>query len=295
MRGIILAGGYGERLYPMTEAISKQLLPIYDKPMIYYPLSTLMSLGIREILIITTRRDQENFQRLLGTGEQWGVCFTYKVQEAPRGLAEAFLIGADFIGREDVALILGDNLFCGIDFQREFPEITGKLDGAVICGYQVREPWDYGVIRLDPGGEPIAIEEKPKNPGSQYAVPGLYFYDHTVVEIAETIRPSSRGELEITDVNDDYLKRKKLKVHLLEEGAVWMDAGMPKSLLEAGNFIAAFQHRRGIQIGCVEEIAYRQGWIDDMQLIRLAERYGRTEYGRYVQNLTGKGEATWGE
>lgn len=293
MKGIILAGGTGERLYPMTGAVSKQLLPVYDKPMIYYPLSVLLSIGIREILIITTPRDRESFRRLLGDGAQIGADFTYAVQETPKGLAEAFLIGETFIGADDVALILGDNLFYGMDLIREAPEISGKLSGAVILGHKVKEPSKYGVIQVDRQGHPVSIEEKPEMPRSEYAVPGLYFYDHSVVEIAKKIRPSQRGELEITDVNAAYLAGQNLTVRFLRNGAVWMDAGTPESLLEASNFVAAFWHRHGVQIGCIEEIAYRQGWIDEKQLSQLAWKYGKTDYGRYLSRLAERGRTEW--
>lgn len=285
MKGMILAGGNGERLSPITRAVSKQLLPVYDKPMVYYPLSTLLSAGIRDILIITTEKEQAAFRRLLGTGEQLGVRFSFAVQKEPRGLAEAFLIGEDFIGGEDVALILGDNLFFGVDFLEDLPKKDSKMDGALIFGYRVKNPQNYGVISIDEQGAPVVIEEKPKNPQSRYAVPGLYFYDKDVTEIARTIQPSKRGELEITDLNNAYLRRGKLKVRLLKESTVWMDAGTPDSLLEAANFIAAFQHRQESHVACVEETAYRMGYIDEAQLRRLAQNCRQTAYGQYLRQL----------
>jgi len=273
MKGIILAGGSGTRLYPLTKAISKQIMPVYDKPMIYYPLSTLMLAGIREILIISTPRDLPVFEELLGDGSQLGMKFAYAVQEEPRGLADAFIIGADFIGKDAVALVLGDNIFYGQSFSRvlkEAAERTESQPGATIFGYYVRNPREYGVVEFDGDGTAISIEEKPEHPKSNYAVPGLYFYDNDVVEIARNVKPSARGEIEITSVNNEYLKRGNLKVETLGRGFAWLDTGNHDMLLAAADFVSAFQKRQGLYISCIEEIAYKRGFIDVEQLKKLA-------------------------
>lgn len=285
MKGIILAGGHGERLYPMTRAVSKQSLSVYDKPMIYYPLSTLIEAGIRQILIISTPRDIRGFQELLGTGKQLGMEFTYAVQERPGGLAEAFLIGEDFIGGEDVALILGDNLFHGANLPGLLNGIGESLSGAVIFGYHVNRPQDYGVLEFDRSGRVLSIEEKPKKPKSGYVVPGLYFYDGRIAEIAKTLTPSKRGELEITDINNIYLSRGELRVKLLGDSVAWMDAGTPETLLDASNYVAAFQKRQGKYIACIEEAAYRAGFIGRRELLALARPHRQTAYGRYLYDI----------
>ncbi len=285
MRGIILAGGAGTRLYPLTKAISKQIMPIYDKPMIYYPLSTLMLAGIREALIISTPRDLPVFQELLGSGEQLGMRFAYAVQEEPRGLADAFLIGADFIGDDAAALVLGDNIFYGQSFSRVLKNVaerTKSQPGATIFGYYVRDPREYGVVEFDENGKAISIEEKPAHPKSNYAVPGLYFYDNDVVEIARNIKPSARGEIEITSINNEYLNRGTLCVETLGRGFAWLDTGNHDMLLAAADFVSAFQKRQGLYISCIEEIAYKRGFIDKEQLIRLAQPLLKTEYGQYL-------------
>ena len=285
MRGIILAGGAGTRLYPLTKAISKQIMPIYDKPMIYYPLSTLMLAGIREALIISTPRDLPVFQELLGSGEQLGMRFAYAVQEEPRGLADAFLIGADLIGDDAAALVLGDNIFYGQSFSRVLKNVaerTKSQPGATIFGYYVRDPREYGVVEFDENGKAISIEEKPAHPKSNYAVPGLYFYDNDVVEIARNIKPSARGEIEITSINNEYLNRGTLCVETLGRGFAWLDTGNHDMLLAAADFVSAFQKRQGLYISCIEEIAYKRGFIDKEQLIRLAQPLLKTEYGQYL-------------
>lgn len=282
MKGIILAGGSGTRLYPLTKAISKQIMPVYDKPMIYYPLSTLMLAGIREILIISTPRDLPVFQDLFGTGEQLGLCLKYAVQEQPRGLADAFIIGADFIGNDSVALVLGDNIFYGQSFSRILREIAAKEKGATIFGYYVRDPKEYGVVEFDESGKALSIEEKPENPKSNYAVPGLYFYDNDVVEIAGNVKPSARGEIEITSINNEYLRRGTLRVETLGRGFAWLDTGNHDSLLDAADFVAAFQKRQGLYISCIEEIAYKRGFITREQLLKLAEPLMKTDYGKYM-------------
>ena len=262
MKGIILAGGSGTRLYPLTKAISKQIMPVYDKPMIYYPLSTLMLAGIREVLIISTPRDLPTFEELFGTGEQLGMKFSYAVQEQPRGLADAFIIGADFIGDDSVALVLGDNIFYGQSFSkvlRQTAERIEKENGATIFGYYVRDPKEYGVVEFDENGKALSIEEKPEHPKSNYAVPGLYFYDNDVVEIAANVKPSARGEIEITSINNEYLRRGTLNVETLGRGFAWLDTGNHDSLLDAADFVAAFQKRQGLYISCIEEIAYKRG------------------------------------
>jgi glucose-1-phosphate thymidylyltransferase len=284
MKGIILAGGTGTRLHPITLGISKQLMPVYDKPMIYYPLSTLMMAGIREVLVITTPEDQDQFQRLLGDGGQWGLEITYAAQPRPEGLAQAFLIGADFIGADSVALVLGDNIFYGTGLgtaQKENPDVVG----GTIFAYHVIEPSAYGVVEFDAQGRAISIEEKPAQPKSNYAVPGLYFYDNDVVAIARTLEPSARGELEITAVNNAYLERGDLTVTVLERGTAWLDTGTFQSLMDASQFVSVVESRQGLKIGCPEEIAWRNGWIDDTQLAAAGRALAKSGYGRYLTGL----------
>ena len=288
MKGIILAGGSGTRLYPLTKAISKQIMPVYDKPMIYYPLSTLMLAGIREVLIISTPRDLPVFKDLLEDGSQLGMNIEYAIQEAPNGLAEAFIIGADFIGNDAVALVLGDNIFYGQSFStvlKVAAQRTESEPGATIFGYYVRDPREYGVVEIDENGVAISIEEKPQNPKSNYAVPGLYFYDNTVVDIAKNIKPSKRGELEITAVNNEYLSRGNLHVETLGRGFAWLDTGNHDMLLAAADFVATFQKRQGMYVSCIEEIAYKRGFIDKEQLLKLAEPLLKTEYGKYLVDV----------
>lgn len=285
MKGIILAGGSGTRLYPLTKAVSKQIMPVYDKPMIYYPLSTLMLAGIREVLIISTPRDLPVFKELLGDGEQLGMKFSYAVQEQPRGLADAFIIGADFIGTDSVALVLGDNIFYGQSFSavlRRTAETIEQEKGATIFGYYVRDPREYGVVEFDAEGKALSIEEKPEDPKSNYAVPGLYFYDNDVVEIAANVKPSKRGEIEITSINNEYLRRGTLRVETMGRGFAWLDTGNHDALLDAADFVAAFQKRQGLYISCIEEIAYKRGFISKEQLLKLAEPLMKTDYGKYM-------------
>ena len=288
MKGIILAGGSGTRLYPLTKAISKQIMPVYDKPMIYYPLSTLMLAGIREVLIISTPRDVVVFEELLGDGSQLGMDIQYAIQEQPNGLAEAFIIGADFIGKDAVALVLGDNIFYGQSFSRVLKSAADRTEnepGATIFGYYVRDPREYGVVEFDENGKAISIEEKPTEPKSNYAVPGLYFYDNSVVEIAKTIQPSARGELEITAVNNAYLDKGNLHVETLGRGFAWLDTGNHDMLLAAADFVSAFQKRQGLYISCIEEIAYKRGFIDKEQLVALAQPLLKTDYGKYLMEI----------
>ncbi|MBR1772256.1 MAG: glucose-1-phosphate thymidylyltransferase RfbA [Lachnospiraceae bacterium] len=285
MKGIILAGGSGTRLYPLTKAISKQIMPVYDKPMIYYPLSTLMLAGIREVLIISTPRDLPVFQELLGDGHQLGMELSYAVQETPRGLADAFIIGADFIGSDRVALVLGDNIFYGQSFTKVLRRVAARESGATIFGYYVRDPREYGVVEFDADGKAISIEEKPAQPKSNYAVPGLYFYDNDVVEIAANVKPSARGEIEITSINNTYLERGSLMVETLGRGFAWLDTGNHDALLDAADFVAAFQKRQGLYISCIEEIAYKQGFIDKEQLLVLAQPLLKTNYGKYLTEV----------
>ncbi|MBN2657981.1 MAG: glucose-1-phosphate thymidylyltransferase RfbA [Spirochaetales bacterium] len=285
MKGIILAGGSGTRLYPATKSICKQLLPIYDKPMIYYPLSTLMLAGIKEVLIISTPQDTPRFEDLLGDGAKLGMKLSYAVQDAPNGLAEAFIIGKDFVGGDSVALVLGDNLFYGHDFARMVKRASSQDDGATVFGYYVTDPERYGVVDFDDEGNALSLEEKPENPKSNYAVVGLYFYDNDVIDIACNLKPSPRGELEITDVNKVYLERKKLKVELMGRGFAWLDTGTHRSLLEASQYVEVIEARQGLKIACIEEIAYREGFIGLDQLNELAEELRKSSYGEYLVKL----------
>ncbi len=285
MKGIILAGGSGTRLYPLTKAVSKQMMPVYDKPMIYYPLSTLMLAGIREILIISTPRDLPGFKELFGDGSQLGLDMQYAVQEEPRGLADAFIIGEKFIGSDNVAMVLGDNIFYGQSFSKTLKAAAERKKGATIFGYYVKDPSEYGVVEFDENGKAVSIEEKPKNPKSNYAVPGLYFYDNNVVEIAKNVKPSERGEIEITSVNNEYLRRGDLYVETLGRGFAWLDTGSHDMLLDAADFVAAFQKRQGLYISCIEEIAYKRGYIDRKQLLKLSKPLAKTAYGQYLKNI----------
>lgn len=284
MKGIILAGGSGTRLYPITKGISKQLVPIYDKPMIYYPLSTLMLAGIRDILIITTPQDQDQFQRLLGDGSDWGINLTYAAQPSPDGLAQAFIIGEEFIGSDKVALILGDNVFYGHDFDESLKSCTDP-DGGIVFAYQVSDPERYGVVEFDANMKAVSVEEKPANPKSNYAVVGLYFYDNDVVDIAKNIQPSDRGELEITTVNEEYLKRGKLKVETMDRGSAWLDTGTFESMNDASEYIKVIEKRTGLKIGSPEEIAFREGYISAEQLAKIAEPLVKSGYGKYLKSL----------
>jgi glucose-1-phosphate thymidylyltransferase len=286
MRGIILAGGSGTRLYPITHVISKQLVPVYDKPMIYYPLSTLMLAGIRDILVITTPHDQKQFARLLGDGSQFGISLTYRAQRSPEGVAQAFTIGRQFIGSESSALVLGDNIFYGYGFGRDLTRFT-DLDGAAIFAYRVVNPQDYGVVEFDAAGRALSLEEKPSSPRSSYAVPGLYFYDNDVVDIARSLKPSPRGEYEITDVNKTYLAQNRLAVRPLDRGTAWLDTGTYDSLNDASNFIRTVENRQGLKIGCPEEIAWRKGFLSDDELRKIAESLTKSGYGEYLLGLLG--------
>ncbi len=284
-KGIILAGGSGTRLYPLTIAISKQIMPVYDKPMIYYPISVLMEAGVKEILIISTPRDVVTFKALLGDGSQWGMKFEYAIQEKPNGLAEAFIIGEEFIGNDNVVMILGDNMFYGANLPEILKRASERENESTIFGYYVKDPRAYGVVEIDENGKAVSIEEKPEKPKSNYAVPGLYFYTNEVVKIAKTIEPSARGELEITSINDEYMKLGKLKVEKLERGTAWFDTGTHDALLETASFVQTIQKRQGVQVCCPEELAYKQGWITKEQLSELSKVYMKTEYGKYLKEL----------
>lgn len=284
-KGIILAGGSGTRLYPLTKAISKQIMPVYDKPMIYYPLYVLMAAGIREVLIITTPRDNETFKELLGDGKKWGMHIEYQIQEKPNGLAEAFIIGENFIGDSNVSLILGDNMFYGGDLNEVLKCANAREDEATIFGYKVKDPRRYGVVEIDENGNAVSIEEKPSEPKSNYAVPGLYFYTNDVVEIAKNVKPSARGELEITSVNEEYMNREKLKVEKLGRGMAWFDTGTHDALIETASFVQTIEKRQGMQICCPEEIAFENGWITGDELKKLAEPLLKSDYGRFLMDL----------
>ena len=285
MKGIILAGGKGTRLYPMTKVVSKQLLPIYDKPMIYYPLSVLLLAGIRDILIISTPEDTPIYEKLLGDGSKIGVNISYKVQDRPRGLADAFIIGEEFISNDNVCLVLGDNIFFGTNFTDILKSATERKTGATVFGYPVKEPKAFGVVEFDENGKVVSLEEKPENPKSDYAVPGLYFYDNDVVEIAKNVKPSARGEIEITSINNEYLKRGDLYVSLLGRGMAWLDTGTPQGMLQASEFVESVQSRQGFYISCIEEIAWRRGFINDEQLMKLGKELEQTDYGQYLLTL----------
>jgi len=293
MKGIILAGGSGTRLYPVTKAISKQILPVYDKPMIYYPLSVLMLAGIKEILIISTPRDIATFKELLGDKNDIGLKLQYAVQEYPRGLADAFIIGEEFIGNDKVALVLGDNFFYGYDFPKILERVVDREEGATIFGYHVDNPTEFGIVEFDENKNVVSIEEKPEKPKSSYAVPGLYFYDNNVVDIAKNIKPSARGELEITAVNNEYLRRGNLRVELLGKGFAWLDTGTHKNLLDASNFVQTIQTTQGLYIACIEAVAYRKGFINREQFLKLAEPFMKTEYGRYLLQVADESLTTF--
>ncbi len=285
MKGIILAGGRGTRLYPMTKVVSKQLLPIYDKPMVYYPLSALMLAGIREILVISTPADISMYEGLLGDGSKLGISISYEVQAEPKGLAQAFIIGEDFIGDDSVCLILGDNIFYGVNFTKILTDAKNMLDGATIFGYYVKNPHAFGVVEFDKDNNVVSLEEKPKHPKSNYAVPGLYFYDNNVVEIAKNVKPSARGELEITSVNNEYLRRGKLRVQIMQRGMAWLDTGTPAGMIKASEFVQTVQEMQGMYVSCLEEIAWRRGFISTQQLKKLGEELNMTDYGQYLLSL----------
>lgn len=288
MKGIILAGGHGTRLYPITQSISKQLLPVYDKPMIYYPLSVLMMTGIKQIAIISTEQDLPQYKQLLGSGSQWGIELSYIIQPNPEGLAQAFILAEKFIGRDNVCLILGDNIFYGQGFRKKLKDAASIKDEAVVFGYPVKDPERFGVIEFDQNLNVLSIEEKPQYPKSNFAVTGLYFYNNEVIEIAKNIKPSDRGELEITSINQEYLNKGKLRVKLLGRGAAWLDTGTHDSLLDAGQFVQTIEQRQGLKIACLEEISFNQGWIDKKQVLEMAKRFYKTEYGQYLNKLVNR-------